>query len=313
MSIATLPALAAVGAALLIACTSSSTGPEALGSEGFLEAEYTVLGDTLVLQSLPDTIWSCDDTVKTMRIEQYEPNSYRFTVSGNTLRLFLGGPDTIWGLGDQVDGMVDRYSRFSRIDGGQGLEGRWIFKGYGYDLLSGTVNERSKKNLEFLQNLYLIRSQYVTEEYEFSDGKMIRRNGGDFAGLYVASWNGAFRDDSLDVPDSAIYDIEATRMGPGSVRLKGRKTGETVTLTLSIATSVPIWTYASDNPSHPTYPGSISERPCTVREWFRTEFLAGNQRAGHAFKRGVAAPGRDGFPGAWLDRRHGTNRMGTWR
>lgn len=280
MTTAPMPALAAVGAALLIACTTSPNGPESLEGGSYLEAEYSVHGDTLVLLNLPDTVWSCNDTVKTSQVELDEPDSFRFTVSGNALQVFQGGPDSIWGLENQLEGVVDNYSRFNRIGGGQGLEGRWLFKGYGYNLLSGTLSQSSKERLEFLQNLYLNRSRYVTEEYEFSDGRMILRIGGDFAGLYVANWNGAILDDSLVSPDSAIYDVEVTRLGPGSVRLKGRKTGETVTLTLSIEKSRPIWSYASDNPSHPTYPGSLSMRPCTAREWFMSDFLSNNRRRG---------------------------------
>lgn len=289
MAIKRLPLPAAAGAALLFACSTSPTGPESPDEGYFQEAEYSIVGDRIITLGGPDTVWSCADTGKTMNIRPERPDTNRFTLSGNIFRVFTG-LDTVWAASPDSppEAVVDKYSEFARLGGGQGLEGRWRFQGYGYSLLSGNLSAEARENLDYFQKRFLIRSRYVTEDYDFSDDRIYMRVGGDFAGLYVAEWNGAFLFDSTQPADSAEYDVEVARLDSGTVRLKGRRTGETVTLTREEPR--PGWTYSSDNPAHPAYSGNPATRPCDALQWFRTEFLAGNRRAGQVFKQG-ARPG----------------------
>lgn len=288
---ARLPALAAAcGCALLLACTSSSTGPEALDGEPVFIGDYTVSGDTLFLRRPSDTDWNCEgdpaNPVPVPEVREPDPDTSLFAIDGGTLRLYYPPEDVYAEFPSQtVVAVKRRFLDMARVGGGRGLEGRWQVREHAYEILSGTLEGSAKARRESEEEFFRTQLRYLTIEYEFAGGRARGRLGGDFAGFYLAEWNGDTETgtDTLDTPDSAEYDVRAVRLNSGTVRLTGGKTGETVTVTFVGPTRGEH--FASDNPAHPAYLHEDVFRSCGMEDWFH-EFLDANRKVEPILKRG---------------------------
>lgn len=278
-----LPALLPT-ALFLFACSTSSTGPDVLETQAKLIGDYTVSADTLIVQYPIDTSWGCTSSgpgQASMTIIKPEPDTTHFQVSGNRLQIlrteYLGAPS------DPAYPVIRWRSVWQRVAGGPGLEGRWRNQDYGYEVVSGSLESWLKQRFDRMVWADSVEKRFVTSELEFSRDSMWLRQDGDFAGFFVAEWNGELGE---DLPDSARFDVEVKAVDSRTVRFRGRKTGETVTLTL-IGPEL-VKHYSSDNPDHPAFYPMEAFKRCDFG-WVE-EFLAANQHPAVPMKRSRPEP-----------------------
>lgn len=268
-----LPLLAALGLSLISGCFESpdddedDSGLKPLPTDPYFIGDYTVRGDTIFMHLPADTSWICYQEEPEMEIEEPETDTTLFDLAGNQLRLFseedtLNSNDVETG----IQTVVRRFTQFKRVGSGSGLNGTWRMDTVGYQMISGVLDTISKNANERMSKIMAIHGTYVTSEFELSNGKAWGRMDGDFAGLFVATWNGDLEFDLLDRPDSARYAIDVKKLGHDTVVLTGQKTGEVVTVTFL---QPYVWRqFSSSRSDRIPYDESDGIQSCSFDDWF---------------------------------------------
>lgn len=286
----------------LVACDHGVNGPTQLSGTADFVGDYTVSGDRIFMTQPPDTSWSCDAGVAIPEVEPAETDTTSYTLVGTALTLW-SDPDTLLDDEGGFIAVLRSGSLLRRSGVGMGLEGRWRMESFEFHVLSGALDEEHRKMYDRFKTVLTQRNQYITSELEFAGGKAWSRVEGRFADFFVDDWNGRIAPDSTP-PDSALYDIEVRTVDARTVSLKGRKSGENVTLTFD--QPMGFATYSSDNPAHKTY-NDLGYRPdCSgtglPRSWF-FQFKRENAKQPILFKKGPGQPENGRFRGI-LDLNH---------
>lgn len=196
-----------------------------------------------------------------------------YILDHDTLMLKTGR--TSMGSADGVDTVIwETYTVHIRQGFGTGLKGLWRITGERAELVKGNPTPDQQQRLD----MYL---GYDAEEMaafpgfvEFEDARLIYHTDADLAGKFLYDWNHAHPGVSID---SSSYAIEIRAIGKSAVELKGKKTDETVQITLSADNSR---RYTSDSPSHLpyTYEGVPTACPNHFAPQWYDQFLWDNVR-----------------------------------
>lgn len=275
--------LAALGLSLFSGCFESpddeedDSGLKPLPTDPYFIGDYTVRGDTIFMHLPADTSWICYQEEPEMKIDEPETDTTLFDLAGNQLRL-ISEEDTLQSFETEGGGeaVVRSYTQFQRAGSGAGLEGYWRWESSGHEVISGIPNAEYRSRLSRSDQLLVIQLSYVTIELELTKGKAWGRSDGDFAGLFVARWNGDFEWDSLDTPDSARYAIDVKKLGTDAVELTGQKTGEVVTITfMNLFDNYE--RYSSSRSERKPYNNQDYRTQCGIDGWF-SEFQFENDK-----------------------------------
>jgi hypothetical protein len=278
---------------LLSNCGSSPTDP-GLGGEGLLIGNYSLSGDSVFIHYPARERVRCEGDVLVRDTIESRTSANRFTLQGDRFRVF-NRPESLHKSSApfEVEAVVQTYSDFRRVSGSGGHEGRWHGSVNGYALLSGTLGVENKADQDGRIRRNDLRNGYLTSEIEFSSNTVRIRQDGRFADLFVAEWNGMISGEPEDA-DSTRYDVDVQAVDKVTLRMKGNKTGETVTVRFEDPNGQR--RFSSDNPAHPTYSTADPEVKCpadTATGWY-TRFLVENRKQPTVFKKG-AFQGPKGF------------------
>lgn len=265
----------------LAACAEQSSSPAEEDTVGFLHIGTYAADDSVVItQIVPDTAWLCEDGVRIQRIRQKGPDTAIYRVQDDRLRIW-GGYDTV-PSSTPSRAILRRFTEFARISTGPGIRGGWRYDTSGFEVQQGSLLPEELRRYHAIVEKERQENAYVARELLFGQKNIYRRETGRFAELFAARWNRLFDEPPFSPanPDSAWHDIDVTVLGAAQVRLKGRKTGETVLLEwIPPANSR---RFSSDNPEHPPYDEAnhLLDLPCFERQrfgWYEA-FLSANRR-----------------------------------
>lgn len=202
------------------------------------EWRYSVQGDSLVLDPAAVEIFSyCSiregqggEWVDEFVVDTVQPYRAAWAIVGDTLRFDIR-LDTSYDRSaeDEVlaTGISRKWSALVRQGRGAGLEGAWRQVGNGREWLAGTRTRTSQA--EDMIEADFLRFHPMT--FTFSQGALVRSGYSQEADNFLATWNGEiYRWDSTWLPDSAVYDLAVRKLDETRVELRGRKTGEVVTI-----------------------------------------------------------------------------------
>jgi hypothetical protein len=267
-------------AAILFGCKASTHDPDPdpepdpRGEDAHVFGSYSVSADTLIIQTPKDTAWECEGDGEIMSVATPPPQPMRFALAGDRLRIY-SSPDSIPGA-DGAIAAVQFHILHARKGGGQGIMGRWRSMEKAYDLLSGALDAVSQAKVARILQAFAIGQSHFVDEIILSNGEAWLSRTGNHSGHFLAAWNGLLAYNLDQVPDSAVYDVAVSAPHPDTVRLEGKRTGETVTITFTGPLRA-FKRFASDNPDNAAYSEDDATLTCPQPRWYH-EFLFQNQR-----------------------------------
>lgn len=235
--------------------------------------ECDIAGDSLFIPAYTDTAFYCDSSGLESEPRTMPKKAARFALAPGRLTVF-NAPDTLAASGALAQGFTS-YARVGAAGAGGGPGGLWLRDSIGYAILSGPATAQEKSDLDAGYRTLRRSLAYWTYHLLLGEGRARGYLDGRTAQRFIDDWNGVGPVPSQ--ADSGAYAITAKVSDPHTVELKGRKSGETVRLTMDPSGDR---TYASSDPAHPTHTYTVVPESCPddwEPEWYRT-FLADNAK-----------------------------------
>jgi len=246
------------GVLALLACSggNSTDGGDANPPAG--ASSYTVVGNKIVTPAHEVTTNTCNGSESQTQVTKVPSDSAVFEVSADSLKI-ASGTDTA------ASGAIVHFtSIFARVGSGSGLEGQWRLIEQAYQVISGTLTTVEKTNYESNNsNSRYLLSTFVNSTLEIGSGKITSSIEANTAGLFMESWNGS-NPYVYHKADSTRFDMTAKAIDAHTLELKGRKTGETVTLVMTSSSSnfSGDVVYTSDKAGNATYHYNADAKTC---------------------------------------------------
>jgi hypothetical protein len=258
--------------------TSSSTGPGNATPPVIPDQvmSYTISGNNIItLSTLKiDTLKSCNGSVMTTRYDTVSKPGYdtvAYVLTSNTLIVLgVNGGDSGSFTNPAAKVVYDQV--FTRQGTGTDLIGSWKSTGRQYRLVSGTLTSAERQQLDsaMVADAAQMAVGNYTELSITADKINVYQHGiinnSSWADYFIAGWN-----------NQQLDSITITKINDSSVRLVGRTSGETVTIT----NSTDGITYTSSNSAHAAYTYYNNPTTCPndyYPSWFWL-FLAANPKA----------------------------------
>jgi hypothetical protein len=286
-----LPAAFAIASAFFVGCFDSGTSGETVPSRAMSRTlSYSVSADRIITLAPDDTDYHCNGNELERDVYPQEPDTVRFSLSGNTLSIYDPFVDTLG------SGAVVQWASIAQRSGsGTGLEGAWRQTDRIYQVNSGALAqaERARLENELAESRHFV--SFINASFSLSKGILTTYADINTAALFVDRWN---EHDPEEDPesDSALFDITVKAVEKYTVELKGGKTGEIVRLEILPNEDM---TYTSNQPGHAKHVYRSRPVSCPNFEepdWY-SEFRFANLKA----ERPLAKPGqirsKRGFPG----------------
>jgi hypothetical protein len=281
----------AAGTAGLLSCTPTGTtvdGPGGSKQTTTNHGTYRISGDSIyVTPSNPiDTVYRyCFGDSLVVYIDTIKESGMPYSISGNTLT-FTNTDTSMNGAGYTMAAV----GTYSRQGTGVGVEGTWNAVSVVYTVLSGTAPDSIRQEIDSMNAMFsrILASGDVTAQYIFSNGQFTVNSSYavHWADDYVSSWTKC----SLYGTDTCSYAVTVTKQGGSSVRLVGKTSGETVTITWNAAGDE---TFTSSNPTaHPAYTYYANPVQCPNNyepDWLAT-FLSANAKVMPLVKKSARQP-----------------------
>lgn len=259
------------------------------------EWRYAQQGDSLFLDPVDAEVFSyCSSRQQNgvwedvLLTDTVGPDRVAWAIVGDTLRYDIRVDTTvdISQEGEVTDSGVSRiWSVLVRQGSGAGLEGTWTQVGIGRELVSGTPTRMSRV-LDWAEARYF---RYQPTTWVFSQGALVRSGYSLAADDFISYWNGEyFPDDSSRGSEREAYDISVRKLDEVRVELRGRKTGEVVTIEWSNSGIV----YTSSVTGNERHHFAFNPTSCPndyEPEWLST-FRAMNRKIDFAAFRGAVEP-----------------------
>ena len=271
-------ALVIVGTIFLF-CSGTSNGVGPAPSQAMtMTGTYRVSGDSLyvTMNSQADTSTYCLGDSLEVQIDSAGTSGETgdvYSIVNNTMTLSQWDP---YMSGSAYT--VDMVATFNRVGMGSGLEGTWKLASEGYAVSSGTAPDSIKRYLDS-QNVDFnsaLSSGQVSMQYTFSNNQITGTMSSsiDWADEYVKSWTSCSAG-SYGM-DTCSYNITVVKLSASSVQLKGKTSGETVTVTWNAQGDE---TFSSSNSAHATgtYYAKPKSCPNDVPTWF-SDFIIANAK-----------------------------------
>ncbi|MDB5049334.1 MAG: hypothetical protein JWO30_2405 [Fibrobacteres bacterium] len=233
-------------AALLTGCLTGGTGgttPAPDGTEKII-GPYTVVDGKIITPLRVESYSYCSGNTLETFLDTSRADTVPFELTGSSVTFLGGRKDTL-----PSGTIVEQVLNAMREGSGSGLEGSWIYRSFQSRLVSGspTAEELTEMRANDSEMTAFLTLNIV--RVRFSGGTLSTFEDIQTAERFLGDWNGK-EDFSGDEPDSAKYDVAVIVLGKHTVALKGRKSGETVTLTID---SEGNRTYTSSAADHPEY------------------------------------------------------------
>ncbi len=264
--------------------TSSGSGSIPL-SDGVIRTvgPYTIVGNTVITPVNFDTTYECGPNGLIPYIDTSAADTVTYEISGQTMTVKLPGLDTV-GSG----AVIQNISTYTRVGSGSGLEGTWTMNGFSYTVISGTLTDAEKIQLDkFVAEFYTF-SAYNSMQVIFTNGMLYTKTDTKTAEQFIAEWNGINTPPTVQA-DSTRYDVSLIALDKHTVVLKGNKLAETVTLLINNDGSR---VYTSNISGHAEYHYANPTKTCPNNlepDWY-TQFLIGNVKPGVIIRKPSAAP-----------------------
>jgi hypothetical protein len=253
-------------------------GPDGSKQTMTMTGTYRISGDSIyVAVTYPaDTNRYCNGANLVVHIDTAytQPESgIPYVISNSTLTLTATDP-YMNGAGYTIAMVMT----LTRVGPGTGMQGTWNFVSETYSVLSGTAPDSIKRDLDALNAEISQRiasgefaGQYIFSGNQFSSVSSYAFN---WADDFVSSWTDC--NPNYYSTDTCTYAVTVVKLSSSSVRLLGKTSGETVTVTWNAAGDE---TYTSSDSTHHagTYYVNPASCPNTIPAWYNT-FLSDNPK-----------------------------------
>lgn len=282
------------GMAGFLSCGPSSgnyvSGPSGGNPTMTMTGTYRISGDSVyVAPSNPiDTVLRyCLGDSLVLYIDTIKESGMPYSISNNTL-IFTNTDPSMNGTGYTL-ATVMTYSRQGAT--GVGVEGTWNAVSVVYTVQSGTAPDSIRQAIDSLNAMFsrILASGDATAQYIFVNGQFTSNSSYSvhWADDYVSSWT----DCSYSYgTDTCSYAVTVTKLSSSSVKLVGKTSGETVTISWNAAGDE---TFKSSDPTHAAYTYYANPKQCPndyQPTWFTT-FLTANAKPGAVlFKKSAQQP-----------------------
>jgi hypothetical protein len=271
----------AAGMAGFLSCGPSSgnyvTNPSGGNPTSTMTGTYRISGDSIyVTPSNPiDTVYSyCFGDSLVLYIDTIKESGMPYSISNNTL-IFTNTDPSMNGTGYTM-AIVMTYSRQGT---GVGVEGTWNAVSVVYTVQSGTAPDSIRQEIDSMNAMFnrILASGDATAQYIFSNGQFTSNSSYSYnwTDNFVSSWTKC----SLYGTDTCSYAVTVVKLSSSSVKLVGKTSGETVTITWN---SKGDETFTSSDPAHTAHTYYANPKQCPndyQPTWFIT-FLTANAKPG---------------------------------